>query len=312
MEVFANIDTINKSEKYTAIALGTFDGIHRGHLDVLQHTIKGAKDSGGKSLVLTFTKHPFAILNPPNTPQMISSLEERRYLLEKIGIDAIMEITLTQAFMNILASEFLLLLVNKIAPAIIVVGENYTYGHLQEGNALILREQAQKYDIKVDICKLFVQNGAIVTSTRIRKLLQTGKLELANELLGHPFIFIGEVVHGDARGRKLGFPTANLDLPPWHCMLQSGIYVVKVHLLKEKSRVFFGLANVGSNPTFGNLQKRLEIYIDDFSRDIYGEKIVVEFLTYLREEKKFSSVRELIVQIQLDVKEMKKTIAHFQ
>ena len=223
-----------------------------------------------------------------------------------MGVDVLIEIPFTADFSRKSPEEFLELLREKISPAYVVTGPNYTFGRFGRGNGRLLLRTAQDYGFKAEVCQAFTVDRKTVSSTRIRSLIAQGDLLGANELLGRNFTYAGEVVNGDRRGRKLGFPTANLEIGDKRAMLPNGAYVVKV---KVRGQFFNGIANVGDNPTFKAQRRRLEVFIDKFSGDIYGEEIFVAFVSKLRDEKIFASVDELKAQLNEDLRTMRNVTA---
>ena len=203
--------------------------------------------------------------------------------------------------------EFLELLQEKISPAYVVTGPNYTFGRFGRGNGRLLLRAAQDYGFKAEVCQAFTVDRKIVSSTRIRALIAAGDLSSANQLLGRNFTYAGAVVNGDRRGRKLGFPTANIEIADNRAMLPNGAYIVRV---KVRGENFNGIANVGDNPTFKVAKRRLEVFIDKFSADIYGEEIFVGFVSKLRDEKIFASVDDLKAQLNEDLRIMRNATSN--
>ncbi len=284
------------------VALGMFDGVHLGHAAVIRHAIDIAKKISGTSIVFTFSNHPLTIIAPEDAPLMIGSKNLRREIFSDIGVDVLLEIPFTKEFSRKSPEEFLQLLQEKISPAFVVTGPNYTFGRFGRGNGRLLLREAENFGFKAEVCQAFTVERKIVSSTRIRALIAAGDLISANELLGRNFTYAGEVVNGDRRGRKLGFPTANIELDDRRAMLPNGAYIVRV---KVRGKNFNGIANIGDNPTFKVARRRLEVFIDDFSANIYGEEIFVSFVSKLRDEKKFSSAEELKAQLNEDLRVMR-------
>ena len=296
------------TEKFTrpVIALGMFDGVHRGHAEVIRHAIDKAKSIGGTSMVLSFSNHPMTVVNPSAAPLMIGSKNLRREIFADMGVDVLIEIPFTRKFSRKSPEEFLTLLQEKFAPAYVVTGPNYTFGRLGRGNGRMLLRESENYGFKAEVCQAFTIDRKTVSSTRIRALIAAGDLHGANELLGRNFTYAGEVVNGDKRGRKIGFPTANLEIGDHRAMLPNGAYVVRV---KVRGEMFNGIANIGDNPTFKAQRRRLEVFIDNFSGDIYGEEIFVAFVSKIRDEKIFASVEELKAQLVDDLRVMRNATA---
>ena len=277
------------TEKFTrpVVALGMFDGVHLGHASVINHALDKAKAIDGTAIVFTFSNHPLTV---------------RRDIFADMGVDVLIEIPFTKDFSRKSPEEFLELLREKISPAYVVTGPNYTFGRFGRGNGRLLLREAQNYGFKAEVCQAFTVGRKTVSSTRIRALIAAGDLNSANELLGRNFTYAGEVVNGDRRGRKIGFPTANLEIDDKRAMLPNGAYIVRV---KVRGQMFNGIANVGDNPTFKVAKRRLEVFIDKFSGDIYGEEIFVSFIGKLRDEKIFAGVDELKAQLNEDLRVMR-------
>ena len=302
MEIVKKFSVMTQQYPRPVVALGMFDGVHLGHARVIAHAVDKAHEIAGTAIVFTFTNHPLSILNPEAAPLMIGSRSLRREIFKSLGVDVLIEVPFTKEFSRKSPEEFLELLRDKIAPVFVVTGPNYTFGRFGRGNGRMLLRECDAYGFKAEVCQALTVDRKIVSSTRIRALIASGDLSGANELLGRLFTYAGTVVNGDRRGRKLGFPTANLEIPDGRAMLPNGAYVVRVTVRGEN---FNGIANVGDNPTFKAVKRRLEVFIDEFDADIYGEEIFVGFVSKLRDEKIFSSADELKAQLTEDLRTMR-------
>lgn len=280
------------------VALGMFDGVHIGHASIIRRAVEIAAQINGTAMVLTFSNHPLSIIAPESVPLAVGNINLRREIFESLGVKVLIEIPFTKELSRKTPEEFLSMLSEKIAPAYVVTGPNYTFGRFGRGNGRMLIRESENYGFKAEICPAVTIGRKTVSSTKIRALIANGDLSAANELLGHEFTYTSQVVHGDKRGRKLGFPTANLEIDDKHSMLPNGAYVVKV---KISDKIFNGIANIGDNPTFKVAKRRLEVFIDNFNADIYGEKISVSFIEKIRDEKSFTSVDELKTQLRADL-----------
>jgi len=307
LEIIKKIAGLTKKYPRPVVALGMFDGVHLGHASVIRHAIDKAKQIDGTAIVFTFSNHPLTVIAPENAPLMIGSKNLRREIFSDMGVEVLIEIPFTKEFSRKSPEEFLELLQEKIAPAYVVTGLNYTFGRFGRGNYRMLLREGAAYGFKAEVCQSFNVDRKIVSSTRIRALIAAGDLISANELLGRNFTYAGEVVNGDRRGRKLGFPTANLEIADNRAMLPNGAYIVKV---KVRGKIFNGIANIGDNPTFKVARRRLEVFIDDFSENIYGEEIFVSFMEKLRDEKIFASVEDLKAQLNEDLRIMRNATAN--
>ena len=303
MEIIKKITGLTKKYPRPVVALGMFDGVHLGHASVIRHAIDKAKEINGTAIVFTFSNHPLTVIAPDDAPLMIGSKNLRREIFADLGVDVLIEIPFTKDFSKKSPEEFLELLQEKISPAYVVTGPNYTFGRFGRGNGRMLLREAKNFGFKAEVCQTFTVERKIVSSTRIRALIAAGDLISANQLLGRNFTYAGEVVNGDKRGRKIGFPTANLEIADRRAMLPNGAYIVRV---KVRGKFFNGIANIGNNPTFKVARRRLEVFIDNFSENIYGEEIFVSFVNKLRDEKIFSSVEELKAQLNEDLRIMKQ------
>ncbi len=304
MEIITSLDAELKN-KYpaTVIALGTFDGLHLGHTDVINTARDYAERSGLKLAVFTFSNHPLALIRPDLVPVRIISAEEKIKLLESFGVDYLINIPFTEDFAALSPDEFL----DSLACfnyRCLVVGENFTYGFLGSGKTETLERSGRKNGFDVIVRPLVKMNGNVVSSTGIRNLIQAGHIEYANRMLGRAYAITGKIVHGEQRGRKLGFPTANIELLHGEMAVPApGVYAVTASI---EGSIYEGMGNIGNNPTFNDVEHaRLEVNLFNCSGDLYGKTMSVQFYKYIRAEKKFSGVEELCRQIEEDKKAIK-------
>ena len=293
---------VKVSYEKPVVALGMFDGVHVGHASVIRRAVEIANKVDGTPMVLTFSNHPLSIIAPENAPLAVGNKFLRREIFESIGVKVLIEIAFTKELSRKSPEEFLEMLSERIAPVYVVTGPNYTFGRFGRGNGRMLIREGENYGFKAEICPAVTVGKKTVSSTKIRALIAEGDLGAVNELLGRNFTYTSQVMHGDKRGRKLGFPTANLEIDDRHAMLPNGAYVVRV---KVHDKIFNGIANIGDNPTFKVAKRRLEVFIDNFSGDIYGENISVSFIEKIRDEKTFDSVDELKIQLRADLEKMR-------
>ena len=298
MKIIKKLSALAPKFPQPVVALGMFDGVHLGHASVIRRAVEVARKISGTAIVFTFSNHPLSVLAPENAPLMVGSRSLRREIFESLGVDILIEIPFTRELSRKSPEEFLELLRDKISPAYVVTGPNYTFGRLGKGNGRMLIREGESYGFRAEICPAVTVDKKTVSSTRIRALIADGNLSEANELLGRNFTYVSKVVNGDKRGRKIGFPTANLEIEDHRAMLPNGVYVVRV---KVGEKIYSGIANVGDNPTFKVAKRRLEVFIDNFSGDIYGEEIAVGFVSKIRDEKIFASVDELKAQLNDDL-----------
>lgn len=304
MEIITSLDAELKN-KYpaTVIALGTFDGLHLGHTDVINTARDYAERNGLKLAVFTFSNHPLALIRPDLVPVRIISTEEKIKLLESFGVDYLINIPFTEDFAALSPDEFLDRL-DCFNYRCLVVGENFTYGFLGSGKTETLERSGRKNGFDVIVRPLVKMNGNVVSSTGIRNLIQAGHIEYANRMLGRAYAITGKIVHGEQRGRKLGFPTANIELLHGEMAVPApGVYAVMVSI---EGSIYEGMGNIGNNPTFNDVEHaRLEVNLFNCSGDLYGKTMSVQFHKYIRAEKKFRGVEELCRQIEEDKKAIK-------
>ena len=306
MQVFQGIENIQRSLKNPVLTIGNFDGVHRGHQALFRKAREWADELGGESVVLTFNPHPLQVLAPDQGLVFITPHERKLELIALCGIDVAIVVPFSTEFAQMSASDFVkVLLVDRIGPKAIVVGEDYRFGYGREGDTQYLQRMGGQYGFRVATVSGVQLGGTVVSSTLIRQLIQEGDLPGANSLLGRSYEISGMVVPGHQRGgRLLGFPTANISLagqaPP-----KLGVYAVRV---KVGEATYGGAANVGYNPTFGGTVLSIEVFLFDFDENIYDRFIRVYFLERLRDEKRFSGPDELASQIRKDVEKAKEIL----
>ncbi|NWF50183.1 MAG: bifunctional riboflavin kinase/FAD synthetase [Ignavibacteriaceae bacterium] len=299
MKVFSNLKNINW-QKETVATLGTFDGVHIGHMEILSRVVERSKVIAGRSFVITFEPHPRKVLNNSNELKILTTIEEKEKLLREIGIENLLVINFTNEFSQQTPDEFIKkYLIDSIGLSEIVIGYDHHFGKSRGGNEDTLKQLASKNDFKIVKVEPLSLNEQTISSTKIRRALSEGDVTLASKMLGRYYSFSGLVVEGDKRGRELGYPTANIKLANSDKMVPSaGIYFVSVELEDQKH---FGLLSVGKRPTFYDDGKIIpEVYIYNFNKDIYGKFITVNLIERLRAEEKFSSAQELIDQMNRD------------
>jgi riboflavin kinase/FMN adenylyltransferase len=299
MTIFYDLKQLEKPLKNPVLTIGNFDGVHKGHMALFERVKEKSRAIHGQSSVMTFDPHPIKVMKPGNGPFLITPTEQKLKLIDAAGIDIIFCIPFTRQFASISARDFVQnILVEKIGIKELVVGYDYTFGHNREGNIELLKEMGTLSGFAVDVLEQVSVDNTLISSTSIRHLVEQGNLSEARRLLGRDYQICGTVIKGKNRGaRLLGFPTANLKLID-ELTPRLGVYAVKV-LINDKT--YDGLTNIGYNPTFDNGQFSVETHILDFSEDLLGKTIRVNFIERLRDEKTFASIEDLSEQIGKDV-----------
>lgn len=307
MRVIKNILEIKNSLKNTFVAIGTFDGVHYGHQQLIKDAIANAKEKNGTSVVFTFSSHPLELINKAKAPRTINTIDEKLYILEQFGVDCVILQPFSREFANLTAEEFADLLKNKVGSEEVFVGFNFSFGVGGKSNTKDLIRLGKERGIKVHEIPAIYLDEQLISSTFLRKEILEGDIEIINKYLGHYFVIQGEVVHGKKLARELGFPTANIKLAK-RIYPKNGIYGARVKIEGED---FFrdGVVNIGVNPTLKPGEKSVEVNILDFNQFIYGKIVTIELIKYLREEKKFDSIDELKEQIAHDVQAWEKIIS---
>jgi riboflavin kinase/FMN adenylyltransferase len=302
MKLFNHLDQIIEPFKNAVITIGNFDGVHIGHQALFHEAIEKAEAIGGTSVAMTFDPHPLRVMKPNNHPPLITLYEQKSELMERTGIEVLICVPFTREFAAQSAEQFVRdLLVQKIGMKAIVVGQDYSFGKNRQGDLELLKSFGPEYGFEVIVAGWIKSARALaerISSTRIRQLVADGRMEHAEKMLGRHYQIRGKVVTGRDRGGKLlGIPTANINLHDELCP-KTGIYAVTVECEGKQHR---GVANIGYSPTFEDHEFTVEVHILDFSDNIYGKKIRVNFIKRIRDEKKFSDISELIAQIKLDI-----------
>ncbi len=288
--VCTNVNDLNKfGGRKTAVALGTFDALHKGHIRVISAMVEYARANNLLAVV--------QLLNTPNN-QKINSHEKKCAILREMGVDVVLDEAFTPEFRAIKYDEFVSEYIGKrYNAAAVFTGDNYRFGHNAEGDTQKLTELCQKLGIAVFVKECLVLDK-VVSSTEIRKYIFLGEMEKTTEYMGRPFSMHGEVVHGKALGRKLGFPTANMEIEPGYVVPKNGVYATKISWDDGKS--YLAITNVGAKPTVGDEKQSVESYLFDFDGNLYGRFIEVEFFTRLRDITEFKSLEELSKQLTED------------
>lgn len=284
------------------ITIGTFDGVHTGHRHIIQQLQQAATACDGETVIITFDPHPREVLQPgSNTVHLLTTLDEKIALLAAEGVDHLVIVPFTREFSGLSAQAYLEdFLIERFNPHTIIIGYDHRFGHNREGGLELLEAEQTRYGFSLIEIPQQIVHDLTVSSTKIRKSLQEGNVHLANELLGYQYFLEGTVIHGDKMGRKLGYPTANIQLPDYRKLIPAqGIYAIKVHI-QGYDQPINGVMSIGTRPTFNGNDLRLEAHIFDFSGDLYDQVIRVEMISYIRANQKFDNVEALIAQMDKD------------
>lgn len=312
MKIIQDIETIQEPFKSAVITIGNFDGVHIGHQALFHEVIELADAMDGTAIAITFEPHPIRVITRNGHPPLITLYEQKAELIEKTGIDVLICIPFTMDFATISARSFVEdILVRRIGMKAIVVGQDYTFGNKREGNVALLKRYADEMGFKVVVAD-WIQSSTVdndrISSTAIRELVSDGQMEKAGRMLGRNYQIRGTVAHGRDRGGKLlGIPTANINLYDELCP-KAGVYAV---IVNHDGMRYQGVANIGYSPTFDDHVFTVEAHILDFKKDIYGQKIMVNFVQRLRDEKKFANISELVDQIRQDIADAREILAPF-
>lgn len=286
----------------TVAAIGFFDGVHLGHQKLIKSAVRDSKKKQMQSAVITFHPHPSVVLRGTKHVKYITPLVEKQKILQTLNVDRLYMVTFNKDLSLLSPQKFIDHFIIGLNIKHLIAGFDFTYGHQGKGNMDNLSMYAKDAFTYSVIPKVEYEDEKI-SSTRIRKLLTSGHIENVNTLLGRKFSLNGVVVKGDQRGRKIGYPTANLDIRTEKFLPKSGVYAVMV---KHNDQIYKGMANIGVRPTFtSDVEPSVEVYILDFNRNIYGEKLEMKLLKYIRDEKKFDHVEALISQLKHDEQEIR-------
>lgn len=300
----------------SVITIGTFDGVHKGHQKLIERIRFLAKENSGESIIITFHPHPRIVINPEDKSlRLLNTIEEKISLLEKYGVDNLVIVPFSRDFSEQSAEDYISnFLVKNFHPKNIVIGYDHKFGKNRSGDYHLLEAMKSEFGYSMEEISKEMLDDIGISSTKIRNSLQSGEIKLANELLGYNYIVSGTVVRGLQNGRKLGFPTANIQVnDEFKLIPKTGIFAVRVHHTHatdtgKASDTYKGMLSIGYNPTFDGKEQTIEVNILDFDKDIYGDSITIEFIDYIRDEKKFDSVDALISEIKNDEQVTRKIL----
>lgn len=302
MKIYRDFGQI-KFDKDTVITVGTFDGVHLGHQQIIKRLLAIQEEKGYRGVVITFDPHPQITLQKKDRPpiSLLTNINERLEALRRFGVEHTVVATFSYEFSQTPAEEFVSeYLCGKIGLSRLLIGYDHMFGRDRGGDKQLLEKLGAELDFHVERMDALQQMDTVVSSTKIREALQSCRIEEANALLGYNYFVQGTVVPGDARGRTIGYPTANIMPPDKHKLIPgNGVYMVRSEIDGQN---VFGLANVGTRPTFTeDTVPTLEVYFLDLNRDLYGKSLNIEFMRFIRPEEKFSGVEELVRHIESDV-----------
>ena len=295
---------LDEESKNNYIALGSFDGLHLGHLSLVRKVKSLAEENGGRSIVFTFKNHPRTFININNKVELIMTNEEKINVLQKEGIDILAFKDFDEKMMKMMPDEFINWLCKTYNVKGIVVGFNFKFGYKNLGDVQLLKKFEEEYRYKLYVMEPCKIEDEIISSTTIRKELADGNVRKAFNMLSRPYILTGKVIDGKKLGRTIGFPTANLAINKQKVIPKKGVYYTNV---KINEKIFKGITSVGNNPTVNGQELTVETYILDFSNDIYGKEINIYFIDRIRDEIKFNNINELIEQLKKDKKFAEKS-----
>jgi riboflavin kinase / FMN adenylyltransferase len=292
----------------SVVTIGVFDGVHRGHQEIIGHTVKRAREMGIQSVVVTFDPHPSEVVRPGSHPPVLTEPARKAELIEQLGVDVLCVLPFTLEFSRLSAEAFVHdVLVAHLHAALIVVGENFRFGHRAAGDIDLLRRLGRTFGFAVDGAPLVVDDSTIFSSTYIRSCVDAGDVTAAARALGRPHRVEGVVVRGDGRGREIGFPTANLLTGQYAAVPADGVYAA--WLVRGRGERLPAAVSIGTNPTFSGRERRVEAYVLDFDADLYGERLALDFVARLREMRTYTGVEPLVAQIHEDVAQTREVLA---
>lgn len=305
MKVHRDLNSLPLFNK-AVVTLGTFDGVHTGHRILIESITAEAKRLGGESVLLTFDKHPRSVIKPGEAePKLLTTLDEKIALLEKLNVDHLVVIPFTKEFSQLAARDYVKdFLVAKFHPSVIVIGYNHRFGHHRDGQIELLQKLAPLYKFAVKEINKQLVNDIAVSSSRIRVALEEGDVATANELLGYEYMLSGLVERGDQRGRTIGFPTANLKPHDEHKLIPSrGVYITMTTVENVQHR---SMTNIGVRPTVDGTAEHIETHLIAYDGDLYNKNITIHFHKRLRDEQKYSGIEALKAQLQKDKEETER------
>lgn len=281
------------------ITIGTFDGVHIGHQKIIKRLVRSGKEKGLKSIVLTFFPHTRMVLQPDYDLKLLHTIDERQNVLSKYGVDEIIIKPFTKAFANLTAEEYVKnLLVDELNAQYIIIGYDHHFGKNRSANIDDMKTFGRKFKFHIEEISAQDIQDVAVSSTKIRHALLNGDIKTANAYLGYPYFITGNVVKGKGVGKTMTFPTANISVESSYKLIpKNGVYVVSSEL---ENNIYYGMMNIGTNPTFNEKKQSIEVHFFDFEGDLYDQNLQINILHRLRDERKFDSIDALQSQLALD------------
>ncbi|MBA2552190.1 MAG: bifunctional riboflavin kinase/FAD synthetase [Geodermatophilaceae bacterium] len=290
----------------SVVTIGMYDGVHRGHQQIINAAVRRAQELSLPSVVVSFDPHPSEVVRPGSHPPILTSPARKADLIEELGVDVLCVLPFTREFSRLAADEFVhQVLVQRLHVAAVVVGENFRFGHKAAGDVALLGDLGRRFGFTADGVELFSEDDVELSSTYVRACVAAGDVDRAARALGRPHRIEGVVVRGDRRGRELGYPTANVELPAHTAVPADGVYAG--HLVRSGALLTAAIS-VGTNPTFSGEQRRVEAFVLDFDADLYGEHVGVEFVHRLRPMVRFDTVDDLLVEMGRDVERTRELL----
>jgi riboflavin kinase/FMN adenylyltransferase len=298
--IIKGLEALNRTYPNLVLTIGNFDGVHIGHQRILRRVVEKAREIGGTSMAMSFEPHPVKVLAPDRAPKLLTSTEEKARIMGHLGIQKLLLVNFTKDFAHLEPDDFIEdILMKHLRPVHVIVGHNYAFGRGKRGDTALLRRRGRRHGFRLTVVRHAKAFGKVVSSSRTRTVIENGKMEKASVLLGRPYVIEGKVVKGAGRGASLlGYPTANIDTQH-ELVPKDGVYAVKVHVGKK---FYDGVANIGTNPTFGSAIRACEVHILKFRENILGEKLRMHFVSRLRGEEAFATPEALREAIANDIK----------
>ncbi len=292
----------------SVVTVGVFDGVHRGHQQTIRYAVDRAVEWGLQSVVVTFDPHPSEVVRPGSHPAVLTEPVRKAELMEALGVDVLCVVPFTAQFSQMSPDEFVHnVLVEHLHAALVVVGDNFRFGHRAAGDVRLLTRLGRTFGFSVESAPMVAYGETVFSSTYIRACVHAGDVASAAAALGRPHRLEGVVVKGDQRGRELGFPTANMLCGPHAAIPADGVYAAWLHV---RGKTYRAAVSIGTNPTFAGREQRVEAFVLDFDGDLYGERVSLDFVVHLREMRKYEGVEKLVEQIALDVEQTRAVLSH--